>query len=192
MLSFIYRPFSTSSRSISCKFNLCHRDIKYEFESAGNYSLDWASCWWGTATAVFFAKTRCRNRECIKANKSKFLLKVSEGSRLRENPSDRQVYHGNCCILEGHKKTDTLFIGWIAICQGQVRCVKWISEPVAVVYTVRAWVQLALSQTNNTLVWLYVKRQGGMWCFKLHNVATWWTIFAATPIETLIKSNLGS
>lgn len=31
------------------------------------------------------------------------LPEVSQGSRLGENPSDRRVYHGNSCIVEGHK-----------------------------------------------------------------------------------------
>lgn len=49
-----------------------------------------------------FAKGRCRKKERITANKSRFLPKVSESSRLGENPSDGRVYHGNSCIVEGH------------------------------------------------------------------------------------------
>lgn len=50
-----------------------------------------------------FTKGRCHKTMRITANISKFLPKVSESSRLGENPSDRRAYHGNSCILEGHK-----------------------------------------------------------------------------------------
>lgn len=52
-----------------------------------------------------FAKGRRHKKECITANSqfSSLLPRVSESSMLGENPSDRQVYHGNSCIQEGHK-----------------------------------------------------------------------------------------
>lgn len=83
----IYRRFSQAFHASLAQFHLCHRE-KYNMclslqgitASIGSPADE------GLPQLGLFAKGRCRKKECITANKSKFLPKVSESSRLGEKP----------------------------------------------------------------------------------------------------------
>lgn len=111
-----------------------------------------------------FAKGRCHKKECITANKSKFPPKASESSRLGENPSDRQVYHGNSCMVEGHKKLTPSSQDELQF--ARVRYGVWNASLYLSQLYIRGQLQVVLIYSNNTLISLYIKRQGGMRCFE--------------------------
>lgn len=136
---------------------------------------------------VFSLKVDVARKSASQQINQSVLPEVSQGSRLGENPSDRRVYHGNSCIVEGHKSWHSSSqdeLQFVGVRYGVWNAFQNLSK-------LRIWSQLrlVLNQTNNTLVLLYIKKTGRHGVLSASQPHRMTTVLHWLPL-TLIKSNL--